>query len=468
MNLWRDFFIANRIIILFVYGQVFFILGLAILWQSRQHSRLDLARSLSWLGAFGLIHGLHEWGEIFIPVQATYLSQAWIDTLLLVQVCLLAFSFACLFQFGAETLAPLYPRLNWLQVVPAGLLLVWATSFLWTSQVAWWGADVSIIYATVWARYMLGFPGALLAALGLRQQTRRRIQWQEFSHIARMFQIASLALAAYAIFAGLFVPPASFFPATVINTETTINLLGIPIQVLRSLAGLVLVVAVLRGLEIFEVEIDRRFEEMEQAQILLTERERVSRELHDGAIQSVYTAGLIAESIRKKMKNEDPLVGRMDRVISALHHAILDLRQFLVELEPRTPGEDLIKGLHKLAEDPHLQSLIQVEMTVDCNEGDLFPATRTIHVLAIVKEALSNVVRHARAQHVWLIARHYNEQLQVTVADDGLGFSEKYVTGFGLRNMRDRARLLAGTLRLEPKLPHGTQVVLTIPWDDPR
>jgi signal transduction histidine kinase len=158
----------------------------------------------------------------------------------------------------------------------------------------------------------------------------------------------------------------------------------------------------------------------------------------------------------------------MDRVISALHHAILDLRQFIAELEPGTPGEDLIGGLHKLAEDPHLRSLIQVEMIVDCNEGDLFPSTRATHVLAIVNEALSNVVRHARAQHVWLIAKRYNEQLEVTVADDGLGFSDKYVTGFGLRNMRDRARLLAGTLHLERRLPHGTQVVLTIPWDDPR
>ena len=85
---------------------------------------------------------------------------------------------------------------------------------------------------------------------------------------------------------------------------TVIILIGHPSPTV--IAGLVLVIAVVRGLEIFEVEVDRRIEEMEQRQILLTERERISRELHDGAIQTVYTAGLMAESIRNKM-DDGPL-----------------------------------------------------------------------------------------------------------------------------------------------------------------
>ena len=464
---WREFFVLNETLILFVYGQVFFVLGLAIAWQSRRHSRFDLARSLGWLGAFGLAHGLHEWGDIFIPIQAEYLSQGWVEILLLLQLCLLALSFYFLFQFGVETLRPLYPKLRWIQVVPAGLLIVWAFAFLWTSQVRRWGAGQEMVYANIWARYLLGFAGALVAALGLQQQTRQRIQLQGFSHIARTFGIASLALVAYAVFAGLFVPPAPFFPANVINSEAGVNLTGVPPQVLRSLAGLVLVIAVVRGLEIFEVEVDRRIEEMEQTQILLTERERISRELHDGAIQTVYTAGLMAESIRKKM-DEGPMAIRLDRVISALNHAIRDLRQFIVELEPDAPRESLVDGLRQLAEDPRLQSLIDVKVSIACDESQPFAPARATHVLAIANEALSNVVRHAHARHVWLTAERGNGQLKVTVADDGIGFSDEGTAGFGLRNMRDRSRLLGGNLHIEPKLPQGTQVVLTIPWDDPR
>ncbi len=468
MDFWREIFTLNRTIIQFVYGQVFFVLGLVIIWQSRRHSRLELARSLGWLGAFGLIHGLHAWGDIFIPIQAQYLSYVWIETLRLIQVFLLAFSFVCLFQFGAETLYPFYPRLRWLQVVSAGGLIVWITALLWISQVIRWESEQLVVYANVWVRYALGFPGALLAAFGLHQQTRQRIQSWGFFHIVQTFQIASLTLALYAILGGVFVPPAPFFPANIINEDVITNLIGMPPQVFSSLAGLVLVVSVVRGLEIFEMEVDRRIEEMEQAQILQVERERVSRELHDGAIQTVYTAGLIAESMRKKVDEDSLLATHLEHVISALRHAIRDLRQFIVELETDVSGENLVEELRNLAEDPHLQSLIKVEMSVDCAEDDCLSPIRTTHVLAIVNEALSNVVRHSRSRSVWLTAERCNGQLEITVADDGIGFSDDHVAGFGLRNMRDRARLLGGMLHIKPRPLQGTQVALTIPWDDPR
>ena len=59
-----EFFELNREIILFVYGLVFFILGFAIVLQTRQSSRLDLARNLRWLAAFGIAHGFYEWGDL--------------------------------------------------------------------------------------------------------------------------------------------------------------------------------------------------------------------------------------------------------------------------------------------------------------------------------------------------------------------------------------------------------------------
>jgi hypothetical protein len=69
----REFFSLNQMVIYFVYGQVFFVLGLILALQSWRHTRLALARSLKWLAAFGIIHGLHEWGHVFIPLQAEYL-----------------------------------------------------------------------------------------------------------------------------------------------------------------------------------------------------------------------------------------------------------------------------------------------------------------------------------------------------------------------------------------------------------
>jgi signal transduction histidine kinase len=174
----------------------------------------------------------------------------------------------------------------------------------------------------------------------------------------------------------------------------------------------------------------------------------------------------MAESIRKKMGSNGTLVKRMDQVISALHHAIRDLRQFITALEPDAPQEALLTGLRKLAQEPHLQSLVRVDIKVNCPEESFFPPARASHVLAIVNEAFSNIIRHAQARHVWVVAERQNGQLDVTIADDGIGLTDSCVPGFGLRNMRDRARLLGGTLRIEPRAPQGTQILLSIPWED--
>jgi signal transduction histidine kinase len=469
MNLWLEFLAANRPIILFVQGEVFFVLGLAIVWQSRRHSRLALARSLGWLGAFGLTHAMYEWGNIFIPIQAQYLSQAWIELLLLFQAFLLAFSFAALFQFGAEALSACRPSLRWLQVVPGGLLILWMAAFLWTSQVTRLAPAQFVIHANVWARYLLGIPGAITAALALMAQKPQPIQAGSTIHQTHAFQVAGVALVSYAILTGLLVPPAPFFPANLINSDLVLSRVGLPVEVLRSVVGLVLVISIVRGLEIFRMEADRRIEEMEQAQILTAERERISREIHDGTIQTIYTAGLIAESVRKRLSGDDPMAARLDTVVSALDHAIHDLRQLIVDLERSASNESLADGLRRLADESYLASLLEVEVTVaPSEEGLTLPSGGAAHVLAIAREALSNVARHAQARHAWVVAEQCDGQLQITVADDGIGFGAQEAGGFGLRNMRDRARMLGGSVRVEPRSPSGTQVVLTIPRTDAR
>src|SRR5512135_3399862 len=125
MGAIREFVTLNRDIILFIYGLTFFTLGLAIAFQSRHYSRLDLARSLSWLAAFGLLHGLYEWGELFSPVQEAYLSVQGIKILHGLHLVFLTVSFACLFEFGVTLLRPLN-RGRWLKYAAAVLFTSWA------------------------------------------------------------------------------------------------------------------------------------------------------------------------------------------------------------------------------------------------------------------------------------------------------------------------------------------------------
>jgi hypothetical protein len=87
-----EFLEVNWVILYFVYGQVFFITGLVTGLQWRRRSHLKLARTLPWLAAFGIAHGLNEWGYIFIPLQAVYLSDTVVQLMVIGHLLLLAVS----------------------------------------------------------------------------------------------------------------------------------------------------------------------------------------------------------------------------------------------------------------------------------------------------------------------------------------------------------------------------------------
>jgi signal transduction histidine kinase len=467
MTFIRTFLALNHDIILFVYGLVFFVLGLATALQSRHYSRLDLARSLSWLAAFGLTHSLNEWGDLFIPIQQVYLSEPAVQLLNVIQLILLAVSFACLFEFGVALLRPL-GRARWLYSAPAVLLIAWVFSIFFIllpfspDLTAWHHA------ANALARYLVGFPGGLVAAYGLRQQTFRRIAPLNVPHIVNTLRVAGVALAVYALFGGLIPPPVPFFPGNWINSDTVQQATGIPPMLFRSLIGLVLAVTIIRALEVFDVETARMIEAMEQQQIVAAERDRIGRELHDGAIQTVYTAGLLVESARNLAEPDSPVASRLNKAIDVLNDAIRDLRRNLGELHAAPTDVPLPVALRRLTQDPRYRSLVDVSLDLDLPEADSLSSVRTDHVLAIVNEALSNVVRHAQARQVHVHARRSEGRLIVTIQDDGLGLPRQVEAGFGLRNMHDRARLLGGQLDMTSTKGKGTTIRLDIPWKDER
>ncbi|MFQ5855037.1 MAG: sensor histidine kinase [Anaerolineae bacterium] len=462
----RTFFTTNEVIMYSVYGQVFFVLGLAIALQSRRYSRLALARSLPWLAAFGLLHGLHEWGFVFIPIQATYLPEPFIRLLQAGQVVLLSLSFATLFQFGVASLRPLSGRWRSLYALPVVLLLGWTLVtfslglYLSTDLTRWHQSAAAL------ARYFLGLPGGLVAAYALRRQALRHIVPLGLPHIVRTLRLAGLSLVAYALLSGLVVPPAPFWPADRFNEDLFFAWTTTPVILWRSLTGLIMIIAMLRVLEVFEVEVDRRIEDMEQAQILAAERQRISRELHDGALQAVYAAGLLTESLRNRLPAEDPLRTPLDRALTAIQNAIADLRRYIADLGIDPTSADLAEALRQVATDASLRTLVNMDLELDLGPDAHMAPGRAGHVIAIVHEALSNVARHARAQRAVVRATRHNEHLRVEVVDDGVGFSRDAETGFGLRNMRDRARLLGGRLQIESPGGRGTRVVLEIPWEE--
>lgn len=451
--------------IYFMYGLVFFILGFAIILQTRQSSRLDFARSLRWLAAFGITHAFHEWGDLFIPIQAEYLHPEIIRALYILHLILLALSYVFLFEFG----------LALLDAGKRGRWFHWLTALLFVS---WFIILVGIIPSTIsnerlWrypanalARYFIGFPGGLLAAYALRHHTMLRIKPLKVPQIVLTLQVAGIALGIYALLGGLIPPPVDFFPGNILNRETFTHVVGIPPLVFRSLVGLVIAVALIRALEVFDVETERRIEALEQHQIITAERERLARELHDGAIQKVYTAGLLVESASRLADSKSEIGARLDKSVVVLNDAIADLRRNLSELHAgsQTSSESLPTLLQQMAENPHYTSMVNIKLETDLLNGKTLSPMRSSHVFAIVNEALANTVRHAQAQNVEIRASDLGAQLQIEIKDDGVGIPAELNAGYGLRNMRDRARLLSGNLQFTNN--KGTTVMLTIPWID--
>ncbi len=463
-----EFFLHNRQIFLFIYGLGFFILGFAIILQAQRSSRLELARSLRWLAIFGITHALNEWGDLFIPIQADYLSANVIRLLRVFQLILLAVSFAALLEFGIAVLSPLNlaKSYNW---VPGGLLAAWMFLVFFIllpaqTNMLVWGRTANAL-----ARYFIGFPAGVLAAYGLRLHAIRRIKPLNVPVIFSTLRIAGVSLGIYAVLGGLIPPQVNFFPGNILNTTTFEQAVGIPPILFRTVISVVIAASVIRSLEIFSLESQRKIEELEQQQIINAEHERLARELHDGAIQKVYTAGLLVESAARLTENDTELGSRLERAVFVLNDAIADLRHNLAELhhtESWPANETVSQLLTDVTGNPHYNTLVNIAIDLKIPKDKTLSPVRTRHLVAIINEAFANIVRHARARNVSIKASELDEKLQIIIKDDGVGFSPNGGPGYGLRNMRDRARLLNGELQFSESSNKGTTVTLQIPWED--
>jgi signal transduction histidine kinase len=468
MTSLNEFFAINKELVLFVYGLGFFILGFAIILQVQQSSKLELARSLRWLAAFGIAHAFNEWGELFIPIQMEYLSEIAVRLLFATQLILLAVSFALLFQFGISVLRP-FTQLNWLNWIPIALLVVWIlVSFFILLPSApdhkIWGRTVIAL-----ARYFIGFPGGMLAAYGLRYHAIKRIKPLNVPAIFSNLRIAGILIGVYAFLGGFIPPPVDFFPGNILNTRTFEQAIGIPVIIFRTAVSLIIAFYMIRSLEIFTLETQRKVEELEQRQIINAEQERLARELHDGAIQKVYTAGLLVESASRLADSKGELGIRLERAVVVLNDAIADLRQNLAELhrsEVLSVDESLEQSLQKLADDPHYNTLVNITLDLNLPKEKTLSPARARHIIAIVNEAMANIVRHANARNVDIQAHDLGEKMKILIKDDGVGLTSNANPGYGLRNMRDRSRLLNGELRFSEPSSKGTTITLEIPWVD--
>jgi len=211
------------------------------------------------------------------------------------------------------------------------------------------------------------------------------------------------------------------------------------------------------------VEAEERLREAGEALRVLEDRERIARDLHDTVIQRIFAAGMSLQAVSTMMETHDGDAGqRLDRIADELDEAIRDLRNAIYALQPReTHRGGLRHDILQIIEDERPALGIEPRLRLD-GPIDAIPDDIAEHLLATLREALSNVARHAHATTVAVVIEA-NDDVVLRVVDDGVGIAEARPAGNGLRNMADRAHQLGGDLRVEPQVDGQTLVEWRVP-----
>jgi signal transduction histidine kinase len=198
------------------------------------------------------------------------------------------------------------------------------------------------------------------------------------------------------------------------------------------------------------------------------ERDRIGRDLHDGIIQSLYAVALSLEDVPELM-GEIPgeAADRVDSAIESINLAIRDIRNFIYGLRPEAvDGTQVVAGLAALAEEVRHGGLVDMTAVLDpAADPGLDPGAGS-DLLNLVREALSNAVRHGHARRISVTLAATDTGSTLAIVDDGGGFDPAEVRSaghHGLANMRARASAIGGRLEIRSAPGEGTAVIVELP-----
>jgi signal transduction histidine kinase len=202
-------------------------------------------------------------------------------------------------------------------------------------------------------------------------------------------------------------------------------------------------------------------EDREQLAVI-SDRDRIARDLHDVVIQRLFATGLQMQAIRQ-LATTDELRAKMDENVRDLDQTIRDIRSTIFELQHRpqnslrTEVRDVVREyVPVLGFAPSVQMHGKVDMSVE-------PKLQQ-QLVAVLREALTNVARHAEAGSASVDLRVTDSHLRLRVTDNGKGIPDDREE-HGIRNARRRAVMLGGSLDLWPGEPSGTAFIWSVPFE---
>jgi signal transduction histidine kinase len=207
-----------------------------------------------------------------------------------------------------------------------------------------------------------------------------------------------------------------------------------------------------------------RLQQELQRLVVLEDRERIAKELHDGAIQALFAVGMSLQG-SAMLTGDTELRGRLDGAVEELDRVIRDLRNYIFGLRPGILADrQLDQALQRLVEEFQQRSGVVTVAEVDpAAAAEL--SGQAADVVQLTREALSNVGRHASAATCRVSLYWEGRDAVLEVDDDGHGFDPARTTGAGqgLRNLRERAEALGGRCEIHSTVGEGTRLRVTLP-----
>ena len=198
---------------------------------------------------------------------------------------------------------------------------------------------------------------------------------------------------------------------------------------------------------------------------LLEERGVIARELHDSLAQSLSYMKIQVSRLQSSMARY-PDAEDSNQILSelreGLNSAYRELRELLTTFRLKIEGDGLIPTLEKIAAEFADRGKIVIDFNTRL-EGWHLSSNEEIHVMQIVREALSNIIHHAKASHAWITLEHgADNMISVTINDNGIGIVPKpqETHHYGMNIMQERARTLGGSLQIQARDAGGTSVTL--------
>jgi signal transduction histidine kinase len=200
------------------------------------------------------------------------------------------------------------------------------------------------------------------------------------------------------------------------------------------------------------------------------ERLQIAADLHDGPIQRLTSMGLTAELARRRLAkgNKTGTARLLEQLTGDLGDEVMSLRRVMVELRPPVLEEwGLSEALHAYVAD--FERRTGIKCLIRARTGERFDHSRETILYRVTQEALTNVAKHARADHVWIALSATGGTVGLVIRDDGDGFDPATLDvlvdegHFGLAGIRQRVEVAGGTFKVSSEPGKGTTIVVSLP-----